>query len=183
MYSERVVLVSVETVDGLDDGTLQVLDGLEIIIVNRGALEVAPESFDEVEIRRIGGVPNDGETMSMLSDERLDRPGMMNRTVVQEQVKVIGVGVNVVQQPPKEVQKLGASFALSDQGGDFAGHRIQRTEDRHPAILARRRNDHALTPLRPAAGQTGVQMELGFIDIRESTTTGAGFRFFKAQAF
>ena len=40
MYSERVVLVSVETVDGLDDGTLQVLDGLEIIIVNRGAFVV-----------------------------------------------------------------------------------------------------------------------------------------------
>ncbi len=58
MYPERVVFVSVETVDGLHDGTFQVLDGLEIIIVNRGALEVAPESFDEVEIRRIGGVPN-----------------------------------------------------------------------------------------------------------------------------
>lgn len=124
MYPERVVLVSVETVDGLHDGTLQVLDGLEIIIVNRGALEVAPESFDEVEIRRIGGVPNDGETMSMLGDERLDRSGMMNRTVVQEQVQVIGVGVDVVQQPPQELQKLGASFALSDQGGDFAGHGI-----------------------------------------------------------
>ena len=137
MYPERVVLVSVETVDGIHDGTLQVLHGLEIIVVNRGALEVAPETFDEVEIRRIGGVPNDGKAMSMLGNERLDCPRMMNRTVVEEQVKVIGVGVNVVQQPPKEVQKLGASFALSDQGGDFAGHGIQRPEDRHPAILAR----------------------------------------------
>ncbi len=78
MYPERVVLVSVETVDGLHDGTLQVVDGLEVLIVNRGALEVAPESFDEVEIRCIGGVPNDGETMSMLCDERLDRAGVVN---------------------------------------------------------------------------------------------------------
>ena len=178
-----MVHVFVETVDGLEDGVLQVFDGLEIVIVNRRSFEVPPESFDEVEIRRIGGVPNDGETRSMFGDERLDRPGMMNRTVVQEQVQVIGIGVDVVQQPPQEVQKLGASFALSDQGADFAGHGIQRTEDRHPAILARRRDDLALTPLRPAAGQTGVQMELGFIDIRESTTTGAGFRFFKAEAF
>ena len=183
MYSERVVLVSVETVDGLDDGTLQVLDGLEITIVNRGAFEVAPESFDEVEIRRIGGVPNDGETMSILGHERLDRLGVMDRTVVQEQVKVIEVGIDIIQQPPKEFQEFGASFALGDQGGDFASHRIQRSEDRHAAILARRRDHHALTPLRPAARQTGVQMELGFIDIRESTMTGAGFRFFKALAF
>jgi len=72
-----VVLVSVETVDGFHDGILQVFDGLEIIIVNRGTLEVAPESFDEVEIRRISCVPNDGETMSILGDERLDRPGVI----------------------------------------------------------------------------------------------------------
>ncbi len=45
MKPERVVLVPVETVDGLHDGALQVFDGLEIVIVNRGALEVAPESF------------------------------------------------------------------------------------------------------------------------------------------
>ncbi len=178
-----MVLVPVETVDGVHDGALQVFDGLEIVIVNRGALEVTPESFDEVEIRRIGGVPNDGETMSILGDERLDRPGVMDRTVIQEQVEVSVVGVDVVQQPPKEFQEFGASFALSDQGGDFASHRIQRPEDRYPAILTSRGDDHALAPLGPAAGQTWVQMELGFIDIRESTTTGAGFRFFKAEAF
>ncbi len=183
MKPERVVLVSVETVDSLHNGALQVLDGLEIVIVNRGALEVAPESFDEVEIRRISGVPNDGETMSILGDERLDRPSVMDRTVIQEQVEVSVVGVDVVQQPSKEFQEFGASFALSDQGGDFAGHRIQRPEDRHPAILTSRGNDHAFAPLRPAAGQARVQMELGFVDIRESTTTGAGLRFFKAQAF
>ena len=183
MEPERVVLVFVETVDGLHDGVLQVFDGFEIVIVNRGALEVAPESFDEVEIRRIGGVPNDGETMSILGDERLDRPGVMDRTVIQEQVEVSVVGVDVVQQPSKELQEFGASFALSDHGRNFAGHGIQRSEDRHPAVLTSRGDDHALAPLGPTAGQAWVQMELGFIDIRESTTTGAGFRFFKARAF
>ncbi len=183
MEPERAVLVPVETVDGLHDGALGVLGGLEIIIVNRGAMEVAAESFDEVEIRRIGSVPHDGETMSILGDERLDRPSVMDRTVIQEQVEVSVVGVDVVQQPRKKFQEFGASFALSDQGGDFASHRIQRPEDRHPAILTSRADNHALAPLRPAAGQTWVQMELGFIDIRESTTTGAGFRFFKAEAF
>ena len=176
-------MVFVETVDGLHDGIFQVFNGFEIVIVNRGALEVSPESFDEVEIRRIGGVPNDGETMSILGDERLDRPGVMDRTVIQEQVEVSVVGVDIVQQPSKEVQEFRTSFALSDHGRNFTGHGIQRSEDRHPAVLTSRGYDHALAPLAPAAGQARVQMELGFIDIRESTTTGAGFGFFKARAF
>lgn len=119
----------------------------------------------------------------MLDEECLDGAGMMDGTVVQEQVKVIVAGVDVVQQPSKELQEFSASFALGNEGGDFTGHGIQCAEHRHAAILTSRWNDDSLAPLGPAAGQARIQVELGFVDIHESTTTGAGFRFFKARHF
>jgi len=178
-----MVFVPIETGDRVHDGVLQVFDGSEVVIVDRGAFQVAPKAFDQVEIRGVGGVPYDRETVPVFGDVGFDRSGVVDGTVVQEQVEVIAVRIDVVQQPLKEFQKLGAAFALRDQGSNFAGHGIQSSEDRHTAILTGRGNDDALAPLRPAAGKAGIQMKLGFVDIRESTTTGAGFRFFKARAF
>ena len=115
METERSILVPVETVDGFHDGDLRIFAALEIVVVNRGSFEVIPESLNQIQVRRTGGVPNDGETMSMFGDERIDRSRVVDRAVVQEQVQVIVVGADVLQQPPKERRELSASFTLSDQ--------------------------------------------------------------------
>jgi len=45
---------------------------------------MTPEAFDQIEIGGIGGVPDRGETASMVCDERFYRPRVVNRAVVQE---------------------------------------------------------------------------------------------------
>lgn len=43
---DRAVFVLIETVDGVDDRLLPSTGGLEIVVVNRGLAEVAPEAFN-----------------------------------------------------------------------------------------------------------------------------------------
>lgn len=50
MWPQRAIYVSVRGVDGFHDGVLQTFDGLEVVVVNGGTLEEAPELFDEVQI-------------------------------------------------------------------------------------------------------------------------------------
>lgn len=178
-----MVFVTVEGVDGFDDGILQVFDSFEVVVVDGRVFEMAPETLDQVEIRSIRSVPDDRESIPVGLEERLHGLGVMDGTVVQEEVNVFPIGIDVLQKPVQEIEELGTAFPVGDQRGHFAGHRVQRTEDRHATVLACRRDLHPLATLVPAARQAGIQVELGFVDIRESTTTGAGLRFFKADFF
>ena len=51
--------------DGLDDRVLQIRHRLEIIVVDRGALEVASQTFDQIQVRRLHGVPDHRHTVTM----------------------------------------------------------------------------------------------------------------------
>ncbi len=108
---------------------------------------------------------------------------MMEGTIIEKEIHVIAVGINVMQQPCQEIQKFATSFLSRDQGADFAHYGVQSTKDRHAAVLPCRRDDDAPATPRPTARQAGIQMKLGFVTIRENTTTGAGLVFLNRSVF
>jgi hypothetical protein len=54
-----MALLAVEIVDGFDDGLVQGVEGLDMVVVNRRTGEVGPELLDKVGVRCRRWVPDD----------------------------------------------------------------------------------------------------------------------------
>ena len=74
----------VDSVNGIQNGLLKPLDRLEVVVVNRGSFQVAPETLDQIQMRRIRRVPDHCHSVAMLVEELAHRLGAMDRTIVQE---------------------------------------------------------------------------------------------------
>ena len=87
-----MILVAVECIHGFHDRVLQVFNGFEVVVVNGGVLQMSPESLDQVEVRRVGGVPDDAQAMCVRFHKRFNGLGVMDRTVVEEQIEMLPIG-------------------------------------------------------------------------------------------
>ncbi len=83
-----MVSVAVDGVDGLNDRVFQILNRLEIVIVDRCAFEVSPETFDQIQVRSISRVPDYRDTFTRVVKKLRRCFGVMDGTVIQEQVNV-----------------------------------------------------------------------------------------------
>ena len=183
MQPERMILLSVQFVHGCHNCFLQIVNSFEIVVMDSRSLKVSPEALDEIQVRSVRGVPNDSQTIAVLFDVFSHRFGMMNGTIVQEHINMVAVGIDIFQQPMQEVEEFAATFFRGNHSRYFTGHGVKSAEYWNPTVLAGGWNDHSSATGRPTSRESGVEMELGLVTIRESTTTGAGFRFFKAARF
>ena len=178
-----MVLLAVELSDRLHDGLLQVLNCLEVVVMDCRAFQVTPESLDQVQIGCIRGVPDNRQTVPMVVHVLPHGLGMVDGAVVQEEVDVLSIGVEILEQPLQEVQELAAALLGRDHRRDLSGHGIQSAKDRHAAVLPGGWDNYSLATRRPAAGEAGVEVELGLVTVEKRQITSTGSGFFNARAF
>lgn len=139
---------------------------------------MSPESFNQIQIRCVRCVPDYFDMITAGIQIVANALGVMDRTIIQKQRDLFAVRV-MSKQIFQKVEKVVASFLLGQQRSNFASHCIQRAEDWNAAILSRRGNEHLTAAGRPAVAQLGIEMELGFIKIKEGPLAGFFERFFK----
>ena len=66
MHMYGMVSVTVHGVDGLKNGILQLFNRLEVIVMDRSTLEVAPQTFNQVQVRCISRVPDHRHMAAMI---------------------------------------------------------------------------------------------------------------------
>src|SRR3990172_4886781 len=183
MQPERMILLSIQFVNSGYNCFLQIGNSFKIIVMDSRSLKVSPEALDEIQVRSVGGVPKDSQTIAVLFDIFSHRFGVMNGTIVQEHINMVAVGIDIFQQPTQEAEEFAAAFFRGNHSRYFTGHGVKSSEYWNSTVLAGGWNDHSSATTRPTSRESGVEMKLGLVTIRESTTTDAGFRFFKAVRF
>lgn len=164
--------------DRLADRGFEIIEGAEVVVVNRLGFEVTPVPLDAVEFRRVRSIPDRCQFLRMIGEKPADDLGVVNRAVVKEEVDVAAlISAKEMLQKGDEVLP---SLAVGQQERDTTGQGVQRAEDGRAAILTGGRDNALCADPSPPAAQTGIEMELAFVLEDEGTAAGTGGDFFKA---
>ena len=145
-------------------------------------LEIAPDGFDVVQLRRVFGQPLDGEPMGPGGECSLREFAGMDWTIVLDQhhrlcrlrtvepVQLFGMGNEVT-----------APLGLRGVHDELARLVIERSQHRDFLRLPRRRNAQVGSRLRPGAGEVGMRQCLAFVAVEQNDVAGCGLLFEKMQ--
>lgn len=173
----RLSLV-VEASDRVRDGAGESVGVSESAVGELMLLEVAPASFDVVQLRGVFRQPFEGQPGAR--GERLccqlagmDRPVIENRDQRPGAFGDAVGGAELVEQ----IDKVGGALGGAGVHQKAPTHRIEGSEDRPLFRLAGRLDAQLGAAPRPAARQIGVRKRLGFVEKHQIDRSRCGLGF------
>jgi hypothetical protein len=166
----------IEGADGLVDRLVESVGVGEGLMGEVMRLEIAPDSLDVVQFRRIFGQSLDGEPMCAGGECRERELAGVDRAVVLDQHDG-GEGLpghGTVQ--PVELLEMGdeiaAALGRAGVHDEFADRVIERAQQRDLLRLSRGRDAQIRTRLRPGAGEIRVRQRLALIAVEQDDIAG-----------
>ena len=175
----------VETGDSIRDGAGKSVGIGEGAISELMLLEVAPASFDGVQLRGVFRQPFKGEP-GPLGERLCGQLAGVDRPVVENRNQGSGAfgGAVGVAELIERVDKVGGALGRAGMHEQTPGHRIEGTEHRPLFALAGGLDAQFRAAPRPAARQIGMRERFGFVEEHQidRPRRGLGFQIGKVLA-
>ena len=168
--------VGVDKLDTALECGHQVIDGCEEDVGQGSSLEVAPQSFDQIQIGAVRRQPDHFDPAAVTFQPFMDSAGVVVAGVVADQqnlATVVGP-----QKGREKVDEAESALGIADPGRDSSGGIVHRAINDLLFVLARRRNAWLLTLWRPHAGQEGMLVDFRFVAEDEGVGCVLAERFF-----
>src|SRR5580698_6427909 len=149
-------------------------------------LEVAPDSLDVVQFRRVFGQPFDGEPMDAGGQRRhREFAGVDGAVVLDQHHRCEGLpGFWAIE--PVELLEMGdeiaAALGRAGMDDEFADRVVERAQQRDFLCLSRGRHTQIRARLRPGMGEVGMRQRLALIVIEQDNIAGFGLLLAQLQA-
>ena len=135
-------------------------------------MHLFPQPLNDVVLGRIGRQEVQDDTVTELGYPFLGLPGFMDDVVVQDEVELFRPAVGC-HESFQESQKQAGVLAKGFRVDDFARSRIKCSGQISLLILARSQDDHLPPLLHVAGADSGVQIHVGLIDVKDFLPAGA----------
>lgn len=162
------------------DGVAEALDGLEVVVVDRLGLEVAPVALDEVELGGVRGVPDRGDAVAVVGEESERGAGVVDRAVVEEEEDA-AAGV-APEEETEEGEEVGRALPLGDVERQDSRSRVQSSKYRNSPVMTSGGDDRLLSDAAPLPVEAGVEVELALVLEDDGEAVGVLRPFFRARA-
>src|SRR5439155_4844136 len=162
---ERRVGALIEIREGVDDRALQRFHAAEEVVVERRALQVTPQPFDQIELGAVAGQPDYQYMVGVVLQQRQDGTRAVIAGVVDDQYE-LALAVEL-QQLPQEVLELLRVFPGVHQVVRLPGAVVHRAVDAQPLVDSGGGDDWPDSAQRPDLGQGRVEMNLTFVEVEQ----------------
>lgn len=181
-HESHMITMSVNTTDAAPEGGDQIIHRTKQDIGQDRTFQMAPQSFDQVQVRTVRRQPEDAESFRVLRQKRLHRLRVMKAGIVAYQTNLT-TGIRL-QQNRQKGNKVPAAFGLSHRMDNATGRVIHAAINHLLGVLSGRGNFGLLAFSCPETIQGGQAMQLGFI-LEDQYFLRTVFRgvFFKRESF
>lgn len=181
-YESHMITMSVNTTDAAPEGGNQIIHRTEQNVGQYRTFQMAPQPFDQIQVRTVRRQPENAESVGILRQERFHRLGMVKASIVADQTNLMtGIGF---QQNRQKGDEVPAAFGLGHRVDNATRGVIHAAINNLLGVLAGRRNFGLSAFWRPQTMQGGQAMQLGFI-LKDQGFFGIVFQcvFFKRESF
>ena len=165
----------VDLLDPGADGAFEVAGGLECLVGEVVALEVAPGPLDVVQFRGVGWQPLDGDPRPRRQRRGRCAAGV-DGSVVEHQhhgpARAAGLGAISPVQQFQQADEVGAGLGGRGVDEQLAAGRVERADHSYLAGLAGRLDPQVGALLSPGMGQVGMRQRLALVGIQQGDVAG-----------
>jgi hypothetical protein len=170
LFVDAVVMIEQEAhliplgVDGSNaaaEGGDQVVDAGEQHVGQDGSFQMAPQSFDQVQVGAIWRKPIHLDPTPVPVQPVADGSGLMVSGIITHQTDP-ATRIDA-KQGGQERDELQAALGVADERGDLAGGIIHGSVDHFLSVLARRGHSGLVPDLGPHPRQMRVGVDFGFV--------------------
>ena len=160
-YKSHLIAMAIDTTDAAAKGRHQVIQSAKQHVGQNGAFQVAPQTFDQVQVRTIRRQPENPKPVAMIRQIRFHGFGVMKAGVVAHQANLATrIGF---QQNRQKGDKVPSALGVGHRMDNAAGGVIHTPVHDHFGVLSGRRNFGLASSPGPQPIQRRKPMQLGFI--------------------